>query len=106
MLCMRTKVELFIPARCGLYSFHRSGHLYWLFFLQKGKPNELIWRKVMKDKNITVNSPSFFEWLALLFIGLRLAKVIAWPWVWVLAPLWLPVCLAIIIACVVVLCGK
>ena len=60
----------------------------------------------MKDKNITVYSPSFFEWLALLFIGLRLAGVIAWPWLWVLAPLWLPVCLVIIIACVVVLVGR
>jgi len=60
----------------------------------------------MKDKNITINSPNFFEWLALMFIGLRLEKVIAWSWVWVLAPLWLPVCLVIIIACIVVLCGK
>ena len=60
----------------------------------------------MKDKNITINSPNFFEWLALMFIGLRLEKVIAWSWVWVLAPLWLPVCLVIIIACIVVVCGK
>ena len=60
----------------------------------------------MENKKITANSPNFFEWLALLFIGLRLTRVIVWPWMWVLAPLWLPVCLAIIIACVVVLCGK
>ena len=60
----------------------------------------------MKDKNITVNSPNFFECLALLLIGLRLAGVIAWPWLWALAPLWLPICLVIIIACIVVLCGK
>ena len=60
----------------------------------------------MENKKITVNSPNFFEWLALLFIGLRLTRVIVWPWMWVLAPLWLPVCLAIVIACVVVLCGK
>jgi len=60
----------------------------------------------MENKKITVNSPNFFEWLALLFIGLRLMRVITWPWMWVLAPLWLPVCLAILIACVVVLCGK
>ena len=60
----------------------------------------------MENKKITVHSPNFFEWLALLFIGLRLTNVIAWPWIWVLAPLWLPVCLVTIIACVVVLCGK
>ena len=63
-------------------------------------------RDNVKDKNITVNSPNFFEWLALLLIGLRLAGLITWPWVWVLAPLWLPVCLVISIACIVVLCGK
>ena len=71
---------------------------------QKGKQTDR--RNDMKDKNVTVNSPNFFEWLALMFIGLRLMRVIAWPWIWVLAPLWLPVCLVIIIACVVVLCGK
>ena len=60
----------------------------------------------MENKKITVNSPNLFEWLALLFIGLRLTGVIAWPWLWVLAPLWLPVCLVTIIACIVVLCGK
>ena len=60
----------------------------------------------MKDKNITVNSPNFFECLALLFIGLRLVGFITWQWVWVLAPLWLPVCLVIVITCIVVLCGK
>ena len=60
----------------------------------------------MKDKNITVHSPNFFECLTLLFIGLRLAGVTTMSWLWVLAPLWLPVCLVIIIACIVVLCGK
>lgn len=32
--------------------------------------------------------------LAILFIGLRLAGVIAWSWWWVLAPLWMPPALA------------
>ena len=58
----------------------------------------------MKDK--TVYAPSFFELLTLLFIGLRVAKVITWPWVWVLSPLWLPMSIAVIIACVLVLLGK
>lgn len=26
----------------------------------------------------------------LLFLGLKLTEVIDWPWVWILAPLWLP----------------
>jgi hypothetical protein len=29
--------------------------------------------------------------LALLFIGLKLGHVIAWSWLWVLSPLWIPV---------------
>ena len=32
----------------------------------------------------------FFGLLAVLFIGLKLGGVIAWGWLWVLAPLWLP----------------
>jgi len=60
----------------------------------------------MKDKKVTANTPNFFELLALLFIGLRLAKVITWPWLWVLAPLWMPLSISILIACVLVLLGK
>jgi len=60
----------------------------------------------MKDKKVTVNTPNFFELLALLFIGLRLAKVITWPWLWVLSPLWVPMSIAIATACVIVLLGK
>lgn len=33
----------------------------------------------------------FLGLLALLFIGLKLGGVIQWSWLWVLAPLWLPV---------------
>ena len=35
---------------------------------------------------------------ALLFIALRLTGVIAWSWLWVLAPLWLPLTILIIAA--------
>ena len=31
----------------------------------------------------------FFGALGLLFIGLKLADVIAWSWLWVLAPFWI-----------------
>jgi hypothetical protein len=37
--------------------------------------------------------------LALLFIGLKLLGYVAWPWIWVLAPLWVP--LAIVVALVI-----
>jgi hypothetical protein len=32
--------------------------------------------------------------LFLLFLGLKLGGVIAWSWVWVTAPLWIPIALA------------
>ena len=31
--------------------------------------------------------------LTVLFIGLKLTNVIAWPWLWVLSPLWIPLLL-------------
>ena len=42
----------------------------------------------MSDKNTT--SPkgiSFTEGLTLLFIGLKLAGIIGWSWLWVLSPI-------------------
>ena len=35
--------------------------------------------------------------LTVLFVGLKLTNVIAWPWLWVLSPLWIPFLLLIII---------
>lgn len=35
--------------------------------------------------------------LTVLFVGLKLAHVIAWSWWWVLSPIWLPI--AIVVAC-------
>ena len=43
---------------------------------------------------------SFTGALAILFIGLKLAGFIDWPWVWVLAPLWSGI--AVILVCVVI----
>ena len=37
----------------------------------------------------------FFGLLTLLFIALRLTGVIAWSWVWVLAPVWVPALVAV-----------
>ena len=42
----------------------------------------------------------FFELLGIVFIVLKLMKVIDWSWLWVLAPLWLPLVLLIIIVAV------
>lgn len=31
--------------------------------------------------------------LTVLFVGLKLTNVIAWPWLWVLSPIWIPLLL-------------
>jgi len=35
----------------------------------------------------------FFGLLTIVFIVLKLIGVISWPWVWVLAPIWIPIVL-------------
>ena len=40
----------------------------------------------------------FFPMLAVSFITLRLCRVIDWPWVWVLCPVWGPWAAAFFIA--------
>ena len=32
----------------------------------------------------------FTSALLILFIGLKLTGYVAWPWLWVMAPLWVP----------------
>lgn len=57
-----------------------------------------------KTKSNAYGSFPFLGLLALAFIILRLCKVIMWPWLWVLAPLWIPaviVVVAAIIICIV-----
>lgn len=36
------------------------------------------------------------ETLLLIFIVLKLTDLIDWSWVWVLAPFWIPACLAVV----------
>jgi hypothetical protein len=59
-------------------------------------------RKKMSD-NSTVQSGGigFFGLLAIVFITLKLLGYITWPWLWVLAPIWLPFAIAIVLAIVV-----
>lgn len=35
--------------------------------------------------------------LTIVFIVLKLTKVIAWSWLWVLSPLWINLCVAIVL---------
>lgn len=44
---------------------------------------------INKDKT-TSNGVNFLELLFLLFLGLKLANLINWSWIWVFAPIWIP----------------
>lgn len=39
----------------------------------------------------------FFGMLTLIFIVLKLTEVVAWSWWWVLAPMWIPLGLTVIV---------
>ena len=47
--------------------------------------------RLSKNSEVTVNNSSigFVGVLAILFIALKLTGVITWPWLWVLAPIWI-----------------
>lgn len=50
-----------------------------------------------KNNNGTSGGIGFCGLLTIAFIVLKLCGVIEWSWLWVLAPLWIPLGLAIII---------
>ena len=54
----------------------------------------------MENKNGGIG---FFGVLALIFITLKLLGVIAWSWWWVLAPIWIPSAIVIVIFLAVVI---
>lgn len=47
----------------------------------------------MEDKKVNSGGIGFFGLLTIVFIVLKLTKVIAWSWFWVLAPVWISVIL-------------
>lgn len=49
------------------------------------------------NRKTLTTAPSFSSLLGIAFIILKLCKVIAWPWVWVLAPIWIPWALVVAI---------
>ena len=56
----------------------------------------------MNDNNKSSGSSGGILWtlLAVAFIVLKVTHLIDWPWVWVLAPIWIPV--GIVLAAIVV----
>lgn len=62
----------------------------------------------MNDNNKSSGSTGGIFWtlLAVAFIVLKVTHLIDWPWVWVLAPIWIPagiVLAAIVVVLIVVL---
>ena len=62
----------------------------------------------MNDNNKSSGSSGGIFWtlLAVAFILLKVTHLIDWPWVWVLAPIWIPAAIAltaIVIVLIVVL---
>nr|DAE55077.1 MAG TPA: transmembrane protein [Caudoviricetes sp.] len=51
----------------------------------------------MKDRNSSVGGIGFFGALTILFIGLKLGNVITWSWLWILAPMWIPTIIGIMV---------
>lgn len=46
---------------------------------------------------VTQKSIGFTGLLCLIFIALKLTKVISWSWLWVLSPLWISAAITIIL---------
>lgn len=51
----------------------------------------------MSDSKSSTDGISFLGLLTIVFITLKLTKVIAWSWWWVLCPLWGPLALVLIV---------
>ncbi len=49
----------------------------------------------------------FFGLLTIVFIALKLMGYIAWSWLWVLSPLWLPFIIGLVVAIIIsIVAGK
>ena len=51
----------------------------------------------MNNNNNTSGGIGFPGLLTIMFIALKLLKIITWSWWWVLSPIWIPIILGIII---------
>lgn len=56
------------------------------------------------EKDITVSGGGvgFVGLLTILFVALKLTGVVAWPWLWVLAPLWISFAIGLILIITVI----
>ena len=58
------------------------------------------------NKSTNSGGIGFTGLLTLLFIGLKLAGVIDWPWLWVLSPLWIGAILLFVLATIIVMAKR
>ncbi len=49
----------------------------------------------------TSGGVSLSSMLLILFITLKLVGVIDWPWIWVLAPFWIPLTLGVLVLAII-----
>lgn len=54
----------------------------------------------MNENKVSVGG-GFTSLLTVLFIGLKLTNLIAWSWWWVLAPIWIPFGIVVVLCLVV-----
>jgi len=55
----------------------------------------------MEKETVANGGVGFFGWLALIFIVLKLTKVITWSWWLVTLPLWGPIAIIILIVIII-----
>lgn len=51
----------------------------------------------MSNEKVVYQGPGLCTLLGITFIVLKLCNVIAWSWLWVLAPLWIPLGIVLLV---------
>jgi len=57
------------------------------------------------NNNNSSGGIGFCSLLAIVFIVLKPLKVISWSWLWVLAPLWIPIALLLVVFIICMIFG-
>lgn len=60
----------------------------------------------MNNRTEVSGGIGFFGLLTIVFIVLKLTKVISWGWQWVLAPIWIPCIIGIVLVLVPIIAIK
>jgi hypothetical protein len=61
--------------------------------------------KMNDNKKVEYRGIGTFGLLGVAFIVLRLCNVIDWNWIWVLAPFWLPIAIALVVILIGIIAG-